>query len=170
MNRYRIGFSVVSAIVFFAAAAGASTWGGHNGTITLSFSDSSYVQVLDGVEPIPKVGAIVDLYAILGDCAPLTWKDEKVLALGGFELKLKIEGCESKIRKYRDSLHLPGSHIRPSPDFPPITITVPSCLPFLQKVLSQAFRVLRHPLFPSLPVPSKEEAHKKHLFPATKNL
>jgi hypothetical protein len=92
--------SMINAVLVLAIAltmttgATASEWGGHNGTIKLSFSDSAMVHVLNNAEAIPNVGYLVDVYAVLTDLAPLRYNNERILTLGGIELKLDVQGCE----------------------------------------------------------------------------
>ncbi len=84
-------------IVVSAATASASTWGGHHGTIRLSFSEGPEFEHFLSSDPLPKVGVVVDLYAVLSDIAPIYYNNEKYLSVGGFELQLKVDGAEWEI-------------------------------------------------------------------------
>lgn len=84
-------------LVTALSTVAAAEWGGHNGTIHLSFSDTSQVSVLNGLEPIPNLGLIVDVYAILTDLGPVLWHGEEVLTVGGIEMKLAVQGAQAEV-------------------------------------------------------------------------
>jgi len=92
--------SIVTAVLIASAAtAGASTWAGQLGTIRLSFSEGPEFEHVLRSEPLPRVGVIVDLYALMTDLPPVVFNKERILSVGGYELQLKVDGAEWKILK-----------------------------------------------------------------------
>lgn len=93
---------VVAALAGLAAPAAASLYGGHNGVVRLSFTpgDSAAGDTLQAARTATAAGpegAIVDLYAVLDGVERILYQGQQVRALGGFELKLKIEGGPAEI-------------------------------------------------------------------------
>ena len=84
---------LVTLLTLLAAGAHASEWGGHYGTIRLVF-DPATLQSAAESEPLPQVGCIVDLYAVLTDLEDCSFAGEAVTHVGGYELKLAVEGAE----------------------------------------------------------------------------
>jgi hypothetical protein len=97
MNRSVRTWAAIAVLAAAAATARASTWGGHMGTIHLSFSPGPEFTHVATAEALPKVGAIVDLYALLADMPPVVYRGERFLSLGGYELQLKVDGAEWNI-------------------------------------------------------------------------
>ncbi len=90
------------AMVLGAAPAGASVWGGHNGLVRLSFThpDSAGGDTLVAVKhaaATSPLGVVVDVYAVLDGVTPVFYRGTQVRALGGFELKLAVEGAPGTI-------------------------------------------------------------------------
>jgi len=77
----------------------ASTWCGQNGVVTLSFTDGDSLSGVASVAPDDNNLTIVDLYAVLTGVEPVARNQEAFLGIGGFELKLHIEGAEGIIQK-----------------------------------------------------------------------
>ena len=80
--------------LLLATAAAASTWGGHNGDIRLSFTEGPEFTHVMEQEPLPRVGVIVELYAYLCDVDQVASEGEKFLSVGGWELQLAVDGAE----------------------------------------------------------------------------
>ncbi len=99
MHRWIRNSIVTVAFVALAATAGASTWGGQLGNIHLSFTEGPGIEHVLSSEPLPKVGVIVDLYALMTDVPPVVHNHERILSVGGYELQLAVEGAEWKILK-----------------------------------------------------------------------
>lgn len=94
--------AAAAALAGLAAPAAASLYGGHNGTVRLSFApgDSAAGDTLQAVRTAAAAGpegVIVDLYAVLDGVERILYQKQQVRALGGFELKLKIEGGPAEI-------------------------------------------------------------------------
>jgi len=81
-------------LLICAAPAGAITWGGHLGQVHLSFAPAPDVQPVLAKEPEPGLGLLVDVYAVMMDVDPVLYEGERVLALGGYEMRLRVEGAE----------------------------------------------------------------------------
>lgn len=79
-----------------AVGAGASDWGGHYGTIRLVF-DPVNLDAVAEVEALPQVGVLVDLYAVLWDLEDCAFAGEALNTVGGYELKLVVEGAPWKV-------------------------------------------------------------------------
>ncbi|MFH2053789.1 MAG: hypothetical protein ABIK96_15135 [bacterium] len=80
-----------------ALPAAASHWCGENGLVRFSFVEGdSLVSVLDSGEPQGGVTR-VDLYAWLTDVDAVANDGEALLAIGGYELTLDIQGAEAFI-------------------------------------------------------------------------
>lgn len=83
--------------VVAAVPAAASVWCGENGIIRFSFvAGDSLVSVWDSG---PAEGGVtkVDLYAWLTDVQSVQHEGEVLMAIGGYELNLKITGAEAYI-------------------------------------------------------------------------
>lgn len=85
---------VAAVVLLTAAAATASEWGGHHGTIYLSFDAGPDVRSVADMEAIEGAGVLVDVHAVLTDLDPILYGGERVLGVGGFELKLAVEGAD----------------------------------------------------------------------------
>ncbi len=80
-----------------AGPAAASHWCGENGLVRFSFVEGdSLVSVADSGDPQGGVTR-VDLFAWLTDVAPVANDGEALLAIGGYELTLDIQGAEAFI-------------------------------------------------------------------------
>lgn len=84
-------------LLLAAVPAVASTWGGHNGNIRLSFTEGPDYTSVREQEALPKAGVILDLYAYLCDVDPIVYKNERYLSVGGWELQLTVDGAEWEI-------------------------------------------------------------------------
>ncbi len=84
---------ITACLLLTVATAGASVWGGHHGTIHLSF-DAAEPVAASTAEPLGEAGVIVDVHAILTDLDPILHEGERVMACGGYELRLGIEGAD----------------------------------------------------------------------------
>lgn len=85
---------VTCAALLAAAPTLASQWGGHHGTIYLSIDSTDAVVSVAGSPALGEMGVVVDVSAVLTDLDPLLQDGERVLAVGGFEMKLGIEGAD----------------------------------------------------------------------------
>jgi len=103
MIRLCRSLGVAVLIVASAVAAHASLWAGHYGTIHLAFNEGPEFEHILNSEPLPRVGAIVDLYVCLEIDGEATYRKEAFLSVGGYELQLAVEGAEWEIL----SLELP---------------------------------------------------------------
>lgn len=84
----------ICSILLAAGPVLASQWGGHNGTVYLSI-DSAESIVSTATSPAKgDMGVLVDVSAVLTDLDPLLHDGERVMAVGGFEIKLGIEGVQ----------------------------------------------------------------------------
>ena len=89
------------ALVLFVAAvpASATVWCGENGLVRFSFAEGAdLVEVFDAGEPVNGV-TMVDVWAWLTDVDAVAKDGENFLRVGGYELKLQIEGAEAFIIK-----------------------------------------------------------------------
>jgi hypothetical protein len=82
---------LVLAIV--APGAVASEWCGENGVVRVAFDKQGETSAAT-VEPAPDGSTIVEVYGVLTDVTPLHRDGEAFLALGGFELQLRVTGAE----------------------------------------------------------------------------
>lgn len=73
--------------------AAASTWGGHYGTINLSFAPGPEIRSTAEADEVPGLGTTVDLYAVFTVDVKIAAEGEQVLTVGGLELKLAVEGA-----------------------------------------------------------------------------
>jgi hypothetical protein len=90
--RMIVGAGAVMLLV--TAAASASTWGGHNGVVRLSFTSGDTLTSSLNVAPEEGGVVITDLYAVLDGVEPAVYNGTTVASLGGLELRLQIEGAE----------------------------------------------------------------------------
>lgn len=75
--------------------AAASYWSGENGVIRFSFAEGDSLQPVLHAEPDGNGLLRVDLWVWLTDVEPMARNGEAVLAVGGFELELVVEGAEA---------------------------------------------------------------------------
>jgi len=85
---------LLATLLILAPVAGAVTWGGHLGTVHLSFQPAPDVQPVLMQEPEPGPGLLVDVYAVMKDMDPVLYQGERVLAAGGFEMRLRVDGAD----------------------------------------------------------------------------
>ncbi|HPF35574.1 MAG TPA: hypothetical protein P5571_02145 [Candidatus Krumholzibacteria bacterium] len=85
---------LLAALLFLATSAGAVTWGGELGVVHLSFQPAPDVQPVLEQEPAQGLGLLVDVYAVMMDMDPVRYRGERVLAAGGYEMRLRVEGAE----------------------------------------------------------------------------
>ena len=85
----------VAALLLAAAPAAASNWCGENGLIRFSFAEGPDLQPVLHVEPDANGITQVDLWVWLSDVEPMALEGEAILAVGGFELELVVEGAEA---------------------------------------------------------------------------
>lgn len=77
--------------------APATEWCGENGVIRFSFAAGDSLVPVAQAQPGPDGMTRVDLYAWLTDVADVARDGEALLAIGAFELTLRIEGAEAVI-------------------------------------------------------------------------
>jgi len=82
-------------LVAAAAPSAASNWCGENGLIRFSFREGPDLQPVLHVEPDANGITQVDLWVWLSDVEPMSLGGEAILAVGGFELELVVEGAEA---------------------------------------------------------------------------
>jgi hypothetical protein len=103
---------VVGALLLAAApTVFASTWGGHNGLVYLSFSDGQDLVSVQEVAPDSTGTVMVDLYAVLADVEPTVFKGGLFAGVGGYELKLVVEGAEAILAE--ENLPAGGFNVNP---------------------------------------------------------
>lgn len=87
-------FTIAAAAVLLAAAApaAASNWGGFNGVLRLAFDEADSLCQVRTAEPDSSGLVFVDVYAVLEEVFPVSYDGEGFMGVGGFELKLEIEG------------------------------------------------------------------------------
>jgi hypothetical protein len=90
---------VITACTLLAAPALASIWCGQNGVVRLSFTQAETLQSVTTVAPGENGVTLVDVWAYLDEVEPMERDGEVFLAIGGFELKLVIEGAPGSIVK-----------------------------------------------------------------------
>jgi hypothetical protein len=88
-----------AACLALAAPAAASIWCGENGVVRLSFSQGEDLTSVTTVTPGEGGVTLVDLWAYLDEVEPMARDGEVFLAIGGFELKLVIEGAAGTVVK-----------------------------------------------------------------------
>lgn len=84
---------ILVAALAVAAPAAAVTWCGDLGTVHLSFSPPDDLTPSLEAEPTQGLGLVVDVYAVLRALEPVAHQGERILAAGGFELELRIDGA-----------------------------------------------------------------------------
>jgi len=84
--------------MFSTGGAVASVWCGQNGLIRLSFTEGDSLVGVLAAKPDSSGLTAVDLYAVLDDVELVARDGEKFVSLGGFELKMVIEGAEGIIQ------------------------------------------------------------------------
>ncbi len=91
--------TLAAAVLLLPAGARATEWCGENGLVRFSFAaGDSLVEVLKTGEPENGV-TLVEVYAWLTDVDPVAKDGDRFLRVGGFELRLTIEGAEGFILK-----------------------------------------------------------------------
>ena len=80
------------------APAAASNWCGENGVIRFSFAAGPELQPVLHAAPDEHGLTRVDLYVWLTDVEPVALDGEAVLAVGGFEFELEVEGAEAFVQ------------------------------------------------------------------------
>jgi hypothetical protein len=94
-----------------AGASGASAqWAGENGVIRFSFTAGDSIVPVAHLEPQNGV-TMVELHTWLTDVVPTARNGEAFMAIGGFELKLVVEGAEAHIL----GKTVPGNHLDVGP-------------------------------------------------------
>jgi len=88
---------VGAVLLILALPAAASTWVGENGVVRLAFNQGESLISAAAVEPGAGGTTMVDLYAYLDEVEPMQHEGEAFIAIGGFELKLLVEGAEAHI-------------------------------------------------------------------------
>jgi hypothetical protein len=91
---------LISAVLLAVVPAGmahATRWAGENGIVRLAFDEGEQLETVKTVAPDEHGTVTVDVYAVLSDVDPITVQGERFLAVGGFELKLMVEGAEPLI-------------------------------------------------------------------------
>ncbi|MFN2371586.1 MAG: hypothetical protein ABR506_10625 [Candidatus Krumholzibacteriia bacterium] len=98
MQRTRPALAAAAALLVALAVAGpaaASFWCGENGLIRFSFAEGDSLQPVLFAEPDANGLTRVDLWVWLTDVEPMAKDGEAVLAVGGYELELVVEGAEA---------------------------------------------------------------------------
>jgi len=85
---------LLALVLLLPTTAGASDWGGHHGTIHLSFTPPPDLQPVSRGESMGEMGTVVEVFAVLKDLDPIKHEGERILAAGGYELRLRIEGAD----------------------------------------------------------------------------
>ncbi len=99
MARFWLLAGIVSLAAALAAPAAASVFGGENGVVRLSFTPADSLTSVAKVAPGAGGVTVVDLWAYLDGVEPMVRDGEAFLGIGGFELKLVIEGAKGNITK-----------------------------------------------------------------------
>ncbi len=102
---------VAAACVVLAAPAVASTWCGQNGVVRLSFTQGEELTSVTTAAPGESGVTLVDVWAYLDEVEPMARDGEVFLGIGGFELKLVIEGAAGDHREA--GISLPAPQYRP---------------------------------------------------------
>lgn len=99
MSRIRIlnlrTAALAGVLLLAAAPAAASNWCGENGVIRFSFVEGPELQPVLQAAPDANGLTTVDLWVWLTDVEPMALNGEAILATGGFELELVVEGAEA---------------------------------------------------------------------------
>ena len=85
-------------LLLAALPATADHWCGENGVIRFSFVEGPELQPVLQAEPDSNGLTMVDLWVWLTDVEPMTLNGEAILATGGFELELVVEGAEAFVQ------------------------------------------------------------------------
>ncbi len=88
--------AVLFAFALLAACpspASAGDWAGHYGDVLLSFAPGPEAAHVARRDSLPVVGTMVDLYALLAVPEIVRARGERVLTVGGLELKLAADGA-----------------------------------------------------------------------------
>lgn len=85
---------LTGALVLSAALpVAASDWGGHYGTIHLSFTPAPEITSTTEADEMPGLGTTVDVYAVFTVDQKIAAEGEQVLTVGGLELQLAVDGA-----------------------------------------------------------------------------
>lgn len=84
--------ALLTLTLLLAVPAAAVTWGGDLGRVHLSFAPAPDLRPVLEQEPEPGLGLLVDVYAVMKDVDPVLFAGERILAIGGFELRLRVDG------------------------------------------------------------------------------
>jgi hypothetical protein len=93
----RSGAVLAAALLLLVLPRGearASRWAGENGVVRLAFNQGEELETVRNVDADEHAAVTVDLYAILCDVDPVALDGERFLGLGGFELRLRVDGAE----------------------------------------------------------------------------
>jgi hypothetical protein len=82
------------AVLLAAGPVLASHWGGHHGTIHLSINSADEIVPVADAAGENDAGVLVEVTAVISDLQPLLFNGVRVMALGGFEIMLAIEGAD----------------------------------------------------------------------------
>jgi hypothetical protein len=77
--------------------AHATRWAGENGIVRLAFNEGEELETIRTAAPDEHGVVTVDVYAVLCNVDPITVQGERLLGIGGFELKLRVEGAKPLI-------------------------------------------------------------------------
>jgi hypothetical protein len=92
-------YLMIAACLVLAAPALASTWCGQNGVVRLSFAQGDDLKSVTTAAPGEGGATLVDLWAYLDEVEPMAHDGEMFLAIGGFEMKLVVEGAAGTVVK-----------------------------------------------------------------------
>ncbi|MBD3220097.1 hypothetical protein GF314_02555 [bacterium] len=87
-------FLILAVGLVAAGAAAASDFCGGNGIVALSFTEGPEATAITTVEPGEAGLTTVAVHAILDDVTPVDGPGGVVLAIGGFEMALRVTGAE----------------------------------------------------------------------------
>lgn len=90
---------VAAACVAVAVPTVASAWCGQNGVVRLSFTQGEELTSVTTAAPGESGATLVDVWAYLDEVEPMARDGEMFLGVGGFELKLVIEGAPGTVVK-----------------------------------------------------------------------
>ncbi len=89
--------AIMTTVLALMSGVAQAEWCGENGVVRLSFTQEGELQSVATATPNETGLTMVDLYVFLDDVDPVEHAGERFLNVGGFELKLKIEGSEASI-------------------------------------------------------------------------
>lgn len=92
-------YLLIAACLLLAAPVLASTWCGENGVVRLSFTAAPPYESVTTVAPSEAGPTMVDVWAFLDQVAPTSLEGEEFLGIGGFELRLVIDGAAGTVVK-----------------------------------------------------------------------